>query len=64
MENRPNKRQYRELDDATKQKMSAAARGKHKSAMHRQHLSQALKDYWNSIPHRPSGTTMNDLIGG
>lgn len=58
------KRQYRELDVATKEKISAAAKGKSKSAMHREHISQAMKDYWQSVPHRPSGITMDDLIGG
>lgn len=46
------KRQYRELSDETKQKISQANKGKKKSAWHRQHLSQALQDYWKSVPSR------------
>ena len=58
------KRQYRELSDATKEKISLSTTGVHKSAAHRAHLSQALKTYWAQVPHRPqSGITMDDLIG-
>ena len=47
------KRQYRELDDETKMKISASSRGKHKSEQHKQHISQAMRDYWETVPHRP-----------
>ena len=57
------KRIYRELDTATKQKISRATVGKAKSAAHKQHISQSMKRYWSSIPHKPSQTTMDDLIG-
>ena len=46
------KRKYRELDDDTKQKISQSSKGKPKSYSHRQHLSQALQDYWKSVPSR------------
>jgi hypothetical protein len=46
------KRKYRELDDSVKMKISQANKGKKKSAWHRQHLSQALQDYWKSVPSR------------
>ena len=49
----PYKRQYRELSDETKEKISAANRNRPKSEMHRQHISQAMKDYWAKVPHRP-----------
>lgn len=61
MENR--KRIYRELDADTKQKISRATIGKAKSAAHKQHISQSMKRYWSSIPHKPQQTTMNDLLG-
>ena len=48
MENR--KRIYRELDDEVKKKISQSSRGKRKSFSHRQHLSQALQDYWKTVP--------------
>ena len=58
------KRQYRELQDTTKAKISAASKGKRKSTSHKIHISQALKNYWQQVPHRPqSGITMDDLIG-
>ena len=40
------------LSNETKQKISQANKGKKKSAWHRQHLSQALQDYWKSVPSR------------
>ena len=57
------KRIYRELDADTKQKISRATVGKAKSAAHKQHISQSMKRYWSSIPHKPQQTTMNDLLG-
>lgn len=57
------KRIYRELDADTKQKISRATVGKAKSAAHKQHISQSMKRYWSSIPHKPSQTNMDDLIG-
>jgi len=62
MENK--KRQYRQLNDETKAKISSSCKGKPKSASHRIHISQAMYDYWKTIPHKPKNepTTMNDLI--
>ncbi len=61
------KRQWRELSDEHKEKLSQAATNKPKSATHRQHISQAMIDYWRTVPHRPDAesgsTTMDDLIG-
>ncbi len=48
------KRQYRELDDVTKEKISQANKGKHKSVEHRDHISQGMKKYWKSVPNKPS----------
>lgn len=63
MENK--KRIYRELNDETKAKISNSSKGKPKSASHKIHISQAMTDYWKTIPHKPKKehTTMNDLIG-
>lgn len=47
------KRQYRELQAATKAKIAQAATGKPKSAIHRQHISQAMRDYWATVPSKP-----------
>lgn len=61
------KRQYRELSDEHKEKISLATANRPKSAEHRLHISQAMKDYWQTVPHRPDAesghTTMKDLIG-
>lgn len=60
------KRQWRELSDEHKGKISQATTGKHKSDLHKRHISQAMIEYWREVPHRPnteSGhTTMDDLI--
>ena len=47
------KRQYRELSQETKDKISAAQKNRRKSADHRLHISQAMTQYWANIPHRP-----------
>jgi hypothetical protein len=48
------KRQFRELSDETKDKISKSSKGKRKSFSHRQHLSQALQDYWKTVPSNKS----------
>ncbi len=62
MENR--KRIYRELDDATKEKISQSSKGKAKSVSHRQHLSQSLKNYWRGVPSRQEHLTMQEYLDG
>lgn len=56
------KRQYRELEDSTKQKISQSSRNKPKSETHKQHIRQAMIDYWGTVEHRPDETTMDDII--
>lgn len=46
-------RVYRELDDEVKQKISLSSRNKPKSETHKQHISQGMIDYWQTVPHRP-----------
>ena len=58
------KRQFRELDDSTKQKISKASKGKTKSMSHREHLSQALKKYWDSVPSRNKDLSMQEYLQG
>ena len=48
------KRKYRELDDDVKKKISQSNKGKRKSFSHRMHLSQALQDYWKTVPSNKS----------
>ncbi len=48
------KRQYRQLDDETKQKISNSSRNRPKSDQHKQHISQGMKSYWESVPTNPN----------
>ena len=50
------KRQYRELSDETKQKISNSSRNRPKSDQHKQHISRGMKDYWQNGPNRPDDT--------
>lgn len=50
------KRQYRELSDETKQKISNSSRNRPKSDLHKQHISRGMKDYWQNVPNRPDNT--------
>ena len=64
MDNQKHKRQWRELDDATRERISRSTQGKPKSEQHKQRISQAMINYWQQVPHSPqSGITMADLIG-
>lgn len=60
MENR--KRIYRELDAETKQKISVSSKGKAKTSSHKEHISQAMKRYWSTVPSKPKPTTMDDYF--
>ena len=51
------KRQYRELSDETKQKISNSSRNRPKSDQHKQHISRGMKDYWQNVPNRPDDTS-------
>ena len=48
-----NKRQYRQIDDETKMKISLTSRNKPKSELHKQHISQGMEEYWRTVPNRP-----------
>ena len=56
------KRQYRELDDLTKKKISDGNKGKKLSEYQKALISQSMIDYWKSVPHRPNNEsqTLND----
>lgn len=47
------KRQYRQLSDEVKQKISQATANRPKSAVHKAHISQGMKKYWESVPDKP-----------
>ncbi len=48
------KRQYRQMDDATKEKISQALRGRSKSYSHAQHISSGLRSYWANVKDKPT----------
>ena len=47
------KRQFRELSDETKEKISNSTRDRAKSAQHKQNISQGMIKYWETIPNKP-----------
>lgn len=48
-----NKRQFRELDDATKQKISQKLKGRSKATTHKENISNGMKKYWETVPNKP-----------
>lgn len=52
------KRQSREVSSDTRQKISAALRGRSKSETHKDNISKGLKTYWEHIP--PKNDTSTD----
>lgn len=54
---------YRQLAQTTKDRISNSSKGKPKSEEHKRNISQAMKQYWATIPNKPPQITMNDLIG-
>lgn len=48
------KRQYREMDDDTKHKISQTLKGRGKSSTHKENISAGLKNYWKNIPCKPT----------
>ena len=51
------KRQFRELSDETKGKISASTTGRPKTAQHRANISKGMQEYWKTIPNRPQPST-------
>ena len=48
------KREFRNLRDDTKMRISQRLTGRSLSDTHKQAISDALKDYWATIPYRPT----------
>lgn len=48
------KRQFRQLDDATKHRISQSLRGRSMSETHKQAISDSMKVFWATIPNKPS----------
>ena len=51
--NQQYKRQYRQLEDAVKKKISDSTRNRPKSEEHKEHIRQAMINYWQGVPDRP-----------
>lgn len=48
------KRQYRDLRNDTKMRISQSLKGRSFSDSHKQAISDAMKAYWATIPYRPN----------
>ena len=47
-------RVYRQMDDATKLRISQRLRGRSMSETHKQAISDGMKAYWSTIPNKPT----------
>ena len=56
------KRQYRELDDETKNKISTSAKNKSKSEIHKQRIQQSMLRYWSTVENKPNCLSMDDYL--
>ena len=56
------KRQYRQLSDEPKSKISTSTKNKPKSAAHKQHIQQSMLRYWQTVPNKPESLTMDDYL--
>ena len=45
---------YREMDDATKLRISQRLRGRSMTDSHKQAISDSMKAYWSTIPNKPT----------
>ncbi len=52
MAQQPYKRQYRQLDDDVKQRISASTRNKPKTEQHKEHIRQGMLQYWQTVPDK------------
>lgn len=48
------KRQFRQLNDMTKSRISQSLRGRSMSEAHKQAISDSMKAYWATIPNKPN----------
>ncbi len=47
------KRQFRQASLQTRAKMSQAQKGKPKTEIQKQRISQSMIDYWRNVPNQP-----------
>lgn len=48
------KRKFRQMDDATKLRISQKLRGRSMSDSHKEAISNSMKVYWQTIPNKPN----------
>ncbi|MBQ3191191.1 MAG: hypothetical protein IJA95_10315 [Bacteroidaceae bacterium] len=53
------KRQFRQMDDATKLRISQRLKGRSMSDSHKQAISDGMKAYWAGIPNKPTKNNEN-----
>ena len=53
-------RVYRNLNDATKLRISQKLKGRTMTDSHREAISDAMKAYWATIPYRPENNDSNN----
>ena len=56
------KRQYRQLSDETKSKISNSNRNKPKTEIQKQRIRQAMIQYWKTVPDNPHSLSMDDYL--
>ena len=56
------KRQYRQLGDETKSKISTSAKNKPKSEEHKRRIQQSMLRYWQTEPNKPDSLSMDDYL--
>ena len=52
MNNTTYKRQYREMPDAKKKKISQRLRGRSLSSTHAENISKGMIAYWKNVPYK------------
>lgn len=56
------KRQYRQLSDETKSKISNSNKNKPKTEIQKQRIRQAMIQYWKTVPNKPNNLSMDDYL--
>lgn len=56
------KRQYRQLSDETKNKISNSNKNKPKTEIQKQRIRQAMIQYWKTVPNKPNSLSMGDYL--
>ena len=54
------KRQFRELSDETKAKISQAMKNRSKTTTHIENIRSGLKNYWSTVPNKPTNEKVGD----